>query len=293
MDENKTARKKEIPEYKKKLVERIAEKIKNSKTILIASMKGLPASQFQKISKSLRGKAEVVVAKKSAIERAISKVEKGALQNLKKHLGADIALMFSDIDAFELSGILSESQSPAKAKAGDIAPEDVKVEPGPTELMPGPAISELGAVGLKVAVENGKLSIKQGAVIVKKGETIDEKVASVMTKLNILPMKVGFIPLVAYDSNEEKIYVGIKIDKEEALQELRTAISKSLGFAINVNYICDKTISYFIAKAGMEEKALSEKIGNLSDSGKAEEKTEETKEAESKNTEEKQEEKNE
>ena len=248
-----------IPKYKKELVAKIAERMKKNNTVLIASTRGLPSGQFQKIKKSLRGKAEVMVAKKSIVLRAIGSIEKGALQNLKKQIGADVCLMFSELDAYELAGILIESQSNSKAKAGDVAPEDIKVEAGLTDLIPGPAISELGSVGLKVKVENGKLAIVQGAIIVKEGEVINEKTASVMGKLGIQPMKVGFIPLAAYDSKSDSVYTEIKIDKEGALNELRSAIGKAIGFAVNITYFTKETIKYFIAKAGAEGKVL-EKI---------------------------------
>ena len=40
-----------VPEYKKKIVADLAEKIKSSKTVLIASSKGLPGGQFHSIKK--------------------------------------------------------------------------------------------------------------------------------------------------------------------------------------------------------------------------------------------------
>lgn len=253
-------REKEIPEYKIHLVKELADKIKKHKTTLIASTKKLPSSQFHEIKKNLRGKAEVKVARRSAVMRAIDMVGRAGIENLKSVVNADVALFFSNIDAFELSGLLSDNQSPAKAKTGDIAPEDIKVEPGPTDLIPGPAISELGSVGLKVAVEGGKLAIKQPAVIAKAGEVIKPNVASVMAKLNILPMKVGFEPLGAYDYGEDKVYVGIKINKPETLNDLRVAIGKARGFAINMTYVCKDTISSLVGKAGMQEKAISKLI---------------------------------
>ena len=257
---DKIIREKPIPEEKKKNVEELAEKMQKVRTVLIASCKSLPSRQFHEIKKRLRGKAEMKVAKKSSIVRAIDSIEKGAIKNLKKDLGADIVIFFSDIEPFELSALLSESQSPAKAKAGDIAPEDIKIEPGSTDLIPGPAISELGSVGLKVTVKEGKLEIMQGAVVVKKGEKISEKVSSVLAKLGITPMKVGFVPLLAYDAKEDKIYSDIKIDKEETLEELKEAIKKALGFAVNINYPTKETILYFISKASVEEKALEKLI---------------------------------
>ncbi len=255
-------------EEKKKLIEALIEKIKNSKTILIVSTKNLPSSQFQTIKKKLRGKAEIRVLKKSIVLRAIGAIEKGALQNLKSHIGADIALLFSDLDAFELSGLLSENESPAKAKAGDIANEDIKIEPGPTDLIPGPAISELSSVGLKVAVEGGKLTIKQGAVIVKKDSVIDEKVASVLGKLNILPMKVGFVPVAAYDSRGNMVYADIIIDKKGTLEILRENAGRSFGFAVNRGYICAETIKWFIMRAGMEEKSIERIVNKNSENAR-------------------------
>ncbi|MEK6800884.1 MAG: 50S ribosomal protein L10 [Nanoarchaeota archaeon] len=251
---------KPVPEFKKAQVDEILKKLKHSRTILVASTKGLPASQFQKIKSDLRGRADIMVIKKSILLRAITLSEKGMLQQFKEKVKSDCALIFSDIDTFELSALLTESQSSTKAKAGDIAPEDINVESGPTELIPGPAISELSSVGLKVAVEGGKLAVKIGATIVKKGEAIKENVASVMSKLKINPMKVGFIPLFSYDSKSDMVYEEIKIDKKGVFDELKHSISKSLGFAIHLGYATKETISFLISKASMHEKVLESKI---------------------------------
>jgi large subunit ribosomal protein L10 len=257
-----------IPEGKVRLVKELEDKIKKYETILIASTKGLPAAEFQKIKKTLRGKAEVILAKRSLVLRAMENSKKPELKELEAQIGADVVVMFSNVESFELAGMLTEMQSPTKARAGDIAPEDITIEAGPTDLVPGPAISELGAVGLKVAVEGGKLAIRQATVIVKQGEKISDKVAGVMSKLNVAPMKVGFIPIASYDAKTGKIYVGIRIDKKAAYEELKTAIAKSLSFAVNVKYVCNKTVGYFIAKAGLEEKALQNAIGKNANNDK-------------------------
>ncbi|MCH7568230.1 MAG: 50S ribosomal protein L10 [Nanoarchaeota archaeon] len=257
--EKEITRERTVPEEKIELVKELTEKIKKYRTVLIASSKGLPGQQFHEIKKKLRDKAEIKVVKNRIISRAIDQIERGYIKNLKKELGPDIVIFFSELDPFDLAGLLDDNQSPSKARAGDIAPDYIEIEPGPTELMPGPAISELSGVGLKVAVKEGKLEIMKGAIVTKKGEIINANVANVLTKLNIKPMKVGFVPLAAYDSKEDKIYIGIKIDKEGTLEELKELIKKALGFAVNVEYLTDKTISYFIAKAASEEKIL----GNL------------------------------
>jgi len=254
--ESKPKREKEIPQYKVDLVKELASQIKSNRTILIASSKGLPSANFHKIKKDLRGKAEIKVAKKNLVLRAFDESKVSAIQPLKEHVQADVALFFSNSDAFTLSGILTDNQSPAKAKAGDLAPEDINVEPGPTDLVPGPAISELSGVGLKVAVEGGKLAIKQPHTLVRAGVEIKPNVAAVMAKLNITPMKVGFEPIAAFDSKDGKVYTGIKIDKKGTLATLRESITRALSFAVGRNYASKDTIKFIIGKAGLQEKAI-------------------------------------
>ncbi|MBS3089351.1 50S ribosomal protein L10 [Candidatus Pacearchaeota archaeon] len=254
-------REKNIPQYKLKAVSELVDQIKTNRTVLVASTRKLPSSQFHQIKKQLRGKASIRVVKKSLVIRAMENSKLPGIKALEESVGSDVALFFSELDPFELSGLLADNQSPAKAKAGDIMNEDIHVEPGPTELVPGPAISELSGVGLKVAVEGGKLAIKQHATIARAGEAIKDNVASVMAKLGIMPLKVGFEPLAAYDSTADKVYKGIKIDKKRTLEALREAIGKSRSFAINLKYLSSDTVGYFISKAGLEAKAI-EKILN-------------------------------
>ena len=71
---------------------------------------------------------------------------------------------------------------------------------------------------------------------------------------------------------------GIKIDKEETLETLKDFIKKALGFAINIDYATKETITYFIAKASSEEKALSKLVEKPTEEIKVEEKPEEVKE---------------
>ena len=56
---------------KVRIVEELNNLIKNKKTILVASIKNIPASQFQEIVKKLRGKAIVKVPKKNLIFMAL------------------------------------------------------------------------------------------------------------------------------------------------------------------------------------------------------------------------------
>jgi large subunit ribosomal protein L10 len=261
---------------KEKQVNELAEKIKNSKTFMIVSIKGLPSKQFQDIKKSLRDEAEVKVAKKNILLRAIKAFGKDSILPLEKHIQENCAFALSNTEGYELAGLLSKKKTPVFAKAGQEATEDIEVKDGPTDLMPGPAISELGSLGLQVAVEDGKIAIKKTKVVITKGQTINETAASIFQKLNIQPFTIGLEPVAIYDIESEKIYTDIKIDSEEAKLELQSAASKALGFAQKIAYYAKETIGYLLAKANTNAEHLNKL--QPTEEPKEEPKAEETKE---------------
>jgi large subunit ribosomal protein L10 len=241
-----------VSEVKKQTVKELTELVKTKKTILIASIKNIPGGQFQEIVKKLRGKAIVKVPKKNLIFRALDSNDsdvKEHIKKLKQKIDDAFAILFSDLDTFELAKVLLKNQSPAKAKPGQIAPMDIEVSEGPTELVPGPAISELGALGIQIQIEQGKITIKEAKVIVQKDKKISQGAADIMAKLDIKPFKVGFIPLCAFDTQENKFYEEIKINTEEAVNNLKYAAGKALPFALSIGYISKDTVKLMIRKA--------------------------------------------
>ncbi len=256
---------KKVSDVKLKAVKEFENLVKNKRTILIASIKNIPASQVQEISKKLRGKAIVKVPKKNLIFRVLdSSKQLNEIERLKENINESFAILFSDLESFKLAGELMKNQSPAKAKAGQIADKDLEIPEGPTELMPGPAVSELSSLGIKIQIEKGKITIKEPKIIVKNGEKISQGAAELMNKLDIKPFKVGFIPLCSFDIKEKIFYSEIKIDREGTLEQLKTAYSKALPFAVEIGYSTKDTIKFLIGKAGMREKAIAKLISNTS-----------------------------
>jgi len=265
----------QVPKYKKEAVKELAELAKSKKTILIASIKNIPASQFQEIGKKLRGKAIIKVPKKSLVLLALENSKNENMKKLRENIGDSVAVLFSDLDSFELASKLEESKSPAKAKAGQEAPEDIEIPEGPTDLVPGPAVSELGALGIQIQIEKGKISIKEAKVIAKKGEKISQKAADLMGKLDIKPFSIGFIPLCALDMQEGKFYAEIKVDRKGTIETLKIAYSKALPFAVAVGYATKSTIKFLIGKVGIYEKALGKFLAEKTEDKNSEDKNKE------------------
>jgi len=242
-------------------VKKLVEQLKKNKTVMILSIKSLPSQQFQKMKKELRGKANILVAKKSMAIRAIEQAKLEGVEELLNQIKEDCAIAVSNDNAFELAAWFTDNQSPVPAKEGQIAEEDITISEGPTELVPGPVISELGALGLQIMVEDGKITIRKAKVVLKKGDKVNSSAASILQKLGVKPFMVGIIPLAVYDANEKRVYIGIKVDKKKTMAELLVSYSKALGFARGINYVCRETIGQLLAKANSHANALTKLQG--------------------------------
>lgn len=253
-----------VSEGKKAVVEELLDLFKKHKTILIASIKNIPGSQFQEITKKLREKAIVKVPKKNLVFKAIDSSKDAEIKKIEEKIERDFALLFSDMDCFDLAMELIKNKSPSKAKAGQIAPFDIEIPAGPTDLVPGPAISELGALGIQIQIEGGKITIKNPKIVCKKDAKIQNNVADMMSKLNIKPFTIGFIPVAGFDNEKKVFYSEININPDKTLQDLKEAYGKALPFAVNIGYATTETITFLIGKAGMHEKTIENLQNNLS-----------------------------
>jgi len=237
-------------------VKELAALMDGKASTIIASTVGLSSAQLQRSRKLLREKATVKFAKKSTVIKAIEASKKNGIPKLVEHVGESPALIFTNEEPFEIATLLAENKFPSKAKGGQIAPVDIKVEAGPTDLLPGPVISEFANVNIKAGIVGGKIAIKEDKIVVKAGEKISPAVASILMKLGITPFEVGLDATVAYDGKNGKVYSNIKIDKAGSLAKLKEAFATARQFAINLAYPAAEVVDQIIVRAEREALAL-------------------------------------
>lgn len=191
-----------VVEEKRKRVEDLKKMIEAHKVIGIINMHKMPSMQLQQIRKELRGKAAILMVKKSILKFALEKLENNELKRLENEIEGQPAIILSDFDVFKLYIILSKLKFPAFGREGDIAPHDIRISAGPTTLMPGPVIGELQRAHIPAGIEEGKIVIRKDTVVVKGGEALLGIVSSVLRKLNIKPMEVGLNVVALIDGSE-------------------------------------------------------------------------------------------
>ncbi len=250
-----------VKEEKIKAVEELKNQIDQSTVIGIIDMFKLPARQFQEIQKKTRGKASIKVVKKTILKFAIKNSSKPKIQELK--IPQQPAIVFTQEDPFKFYLLISKMKSPVAAKDGDIAPGDILVSAGPTNLLPGPAISELTRAGIPAGVEEGKIAVKKDVVVAKKGDKISKNLAAALRKLNIEPIEVGL--------NVVQIYNNGLIYSKEALDfvnvfpsKLIEGFNQALNLSVAICYPTKESIKHLLAKGYHISSNLKNKIGGMS-----------------------------
>jgi large subunit ribosomal protein L10 len=259
----KENKKSTVSEAKKASLAKLVDLANKNATMMIISVEGISSLNFQQIKKALKKDSTIAVTKKSMMYRVIENMKKTRpeITALEKWIEKpSFAVIFSKLDPFELAVFLSGYKFPGKIKAGQISPIDVAIEAGPTDIPAGPMISELAAVGIKAGIVGGKISVKERKVLVLKGEKISAEAAAIMPKLEIVPFTIGPTPLAAYDNASNKVYEGIKIDKEAAISQLKILSSEAFTLSVSIAYPAKENIQFLLGKANNEINILSNSI---------------------------------
>lgn len=250
-----------VKEEKLKAVEDLKKSIESYEVLGIIDMKKLPTPQIQQIKKKVKGQAEILMMKKAIVLHALDGVKKENIAEFKKLLPLQPGLILTNMDPFKCYGIVDKLKSPADAKEGDTAPNDISISAGPTNLLPGPAISELAKAGIPAGVEEGKIAVKKDVVVAKKGTVINAAVASALKKLNIQPMLIGMNVVAVYHKGMIYKKDVLSLVGEVYLNKLKEAFTQALNLSVGIEFPTKENISYLLAKGYQIASGIQKKIG--------------------------------
>ncbi|MCW3128886.1 MAG: 50S ribosomal protein L10 [Methanophagales archaeon] len=249
---------KQAKKWKREQVEDIKNLIHSYKTVGIAKIRGLGSKQLQRIRKEFRDKARLRVSRNSLISISFGT---SGMNEMVNYVDDQMALIFTDLDAFELYRAMEEGKIPAPIKPGAIAPLDIVIEEGPTSLKPGPIVGELQNLGIPAGIEGGKVVIKQKKVAVKRGERVSPALAEMLARLEIHPIKEGLDLCAVYDAEEEVVFTPdvLHIDPSKYFSDVSEGVKAALSLATHIkyDYPTRHTIGDLISEANIKAVALA------------------------------------
>ncbi|MFA5862026.1 MAG: 50S ribosomal protein L10 [Candidatus Thermoplasmatota archaeon] len=248
-----------VAKWKKEELQAIIDLLKQSPVVGLANVDSIPSAQMQMMRKTLRDDATIKISKNSLLALALKEVgmSKHGLDGLQKNIGGSTAIIATKMRPHRLYKRLEASKTKAGIKAGQKAPEDIKVLKGPTEFKPGPIVGELQKAGIPAAIDQGKVVIKKDMVVVKAGEAATHDQATMLTRLDILPITVGMDLKAVFE--EGTIYSRDMLSVDETARLVQAHV-QAINLAVFVGYPTTKTIKLLISKAYNSALAVGGKL---------------------------------
>ena len=239
----------EVAGWKIAEVKELEQFIDDKKVVGILDLENLPSKQLQEIRKKLRGKADIRISKSILIQKAIENLKRKDLKKLESYMDGPAGIIVSDEDPFMLYRFLKKNRSKALAKPGMIAPNDIIVPAGGTDIPAGPALAEFKIAKIDVKLNKGKIEIAHDSLVAKKGEPITPQVSSALAKLGITPIEIGLKINAIIEKGLVYTPEVLDIDEEKFMAKLVGAYHSALNLSVNAGYPNKESIKIMIQKA--------------------------------------------
>jgi large subunit ribosomal protein LP0 len=190
---------------------KLAKLLEEYPKIMIVGADNVGSNQMQKVRKSLRGKAVILMGKNTMVRKAI----RGAAENNPKlnailpTIRGNVGLVFAKDDLGSIKKIILENRVAAPAKVGAIAPNDVVVPAGPTGMEPTQT-SFLQALNIQSKIVKGQVEIINDVKLIVTGQKVGSSESTLLAKLSIKPFQYGLNILTIYD--EGSLYEASVLD---------------------------------------------------------------------------------
>jgi len=247
----------QVLEEKSTEVEAIKDILKEHKSIGIASLKKVRASQLQELKKSMAGKVYLRVLKNTLMRLAIEEMNQENLKQLEAYLDGSNVYLFTDLNPFKLALLLERGKVKTTAKSGDIAAMDVIVPAGNTAQPPGPIISQLNGVGLPTRIESGSVWVSKDTLVARRGDIINEQLAGVLSKLGIKAVELGISMRAVFDDGLMITGDQLKVDVAATRRSVEQSNQEAFALAMGISYPSKETIKPLLQNAHQKAMALA------------------------------------
>jgi len=167
----------------------------------IVGVDNVGSKQMQQIRQSLRNDAVLLMGKNTMIRKAIrSHLESNpSLEKLLPHIKANIGFVFTNLELVDVRDKILENKVKAPARAGALAPCDVKIPPQNTGLGPEKT-SFFQALSIPTKISKGTIEILNEIHLIKQDDKVGASEATLLNMLNISPFTYGLVIRQVYDS---------------------------------------------------------------------------------------------
>jgi len=203
----------------------------------IVNADNVGSKQMQQIRAAMRGKAVVLMGKNTMMRKAIrGHLENNpALERLLPTIKNNVGFVFTKEDLVEVRDLLLSNKVQAPARAGAVAPLDVKIPAQPTTLGPEKT-SFFQALQIPTKITKGTIEILNEVNLIKSGEKVGQSESTLLNMLHISPFTYGLVVENVYDSGTIFSPAILDITDEDIQKSFMSGVARVAALSLAINF---------------------------------------------------------
>jgi len=205
--------------------------------ILIVTADNVGSNHMQKIRRAMRGKAVLLMGKNTMIRKAMrDHLEKTpSLEALLPYVKGNIGLVFTNGDLADVRTKLTELKVQASAKAGSIAPIDVVVPAGNTNMEPTKT-SFFQALSIPTKINRGTIEIINDIHLLTVGQKVTLSQAALLQMLGVRPFQYGLKVQTVYDTGAVYPAAVLDLTDDDILKKFFRGVNNVAALSLQIGY---------------------------------------------------------
>lgn len=214
----------------------------------IVGVDNVGSKQMQEIRQAMRGHAAILMGKNTMIRKAIrGHIAKNPnLEKLLPYIVQNVGFVFTKEDLSEIREKLLENKRGAPAKAGAIAPCDVKLPPQNTGMGPEKT-SFFQALQIPTKIARGTIEILNEVHLIKVGEKVGASEAALLNMLGIQPFSYGLVVLQVYDNGTVYSPEVLDLSTSELRNRFLQGVRNVAAVSMAIKYPTTVSVAHSIA----------------------------------------------
>lgn len=253
-------RTKKVPEWKLSLASEIAKLVNEHRTVLVVDLTGVPAKHIQMLRKKLDKVAILKVVKPKVALKAFESLGFQA-EHLKPYMTGQVMLIFSNMNAFELSNIVENFVTQDYYAPGEVVDKEIVIPEGNTGLPAGPILSVFGRLKIPTKVQGNVVYVVKDTVIAKPGNVMSADLAALLQKLGLALKEIRIKVKCARDGGLIVPGDKLKLNIVEYEEIVKAATMDALKLALELVIPEPTVLQLAVVKAEKHALALLSETG--------------------------------
>jgi len=241
-----------IPKRKLEYGNKLRGLLEEYTTCLIVTVDNFGSSNIAAMRKDFRGKVRFLFGKNTLIRKIIRDhmraTNNKGLNNLLESVKGNCGFCFTKENVKELRDKIINRRVQCAAKAGAIAPCDVSVPPGPTNMEP----TQTGffqSMNIATRINRGQIDIVDEVHLIKQGNKVGASEASLLMKLNIKPFFYSMKVKSIYENGTAYDASVLDITPEQISQSVFSALQNIAALSFSLDYPSIVTVPHSLINA--------------------------------------------